>query len=91
MDCSKEVEKLSTTSFSKGNTPWNKGLVGIKLKPSKNVYQFNKEKTTMLKKWNTAKEAGDTLSINTEGIGQCARGASTSCGGYYWNYKNILL
>ena len=45
----------------------------------------------MIRKWNTAKEAGNTLNINIEGIGQCARGVSKSCGGYYWNYKNILL
>ena len=45
----------------------------------------------MIRKWNTAKEAGNTLNINIEGIGQCARGNSKSCGGYYWNYKNILL
>ena len=45
----------------------------------------------MIKKWNTAKEAANKLSINEEGIGQCARGNSKSSGGYYWNYKNILL
>jgi hypothetical protein len=91
IDCSKGVKKCSTTSFYEGHKPWNKGLVGKKIKPNKNVYQFNKEKTIMLKKWNTAKEAGDTLNINIEGIGQCARGTAKSCGGFYWNYKNILL
>lgn len=92
-ECSHIIRSIATkrTQFSKGNIGWNKGLKGRKLKPDKNVYQFNKEKTIMIKKWNTAKEAGDTLNINIEGIGQCARGISKSCGGYYWNYKNILL
>jgi hypothetical protein len=89
--CSVKIKKSSDTSFKKGSTPWNLGIKGVKLKPDKNVYQFNKEKETMLKKWNTAKEAGETLGINIEGIGQCARGNSKSCGGFYWNYKNILL
>lgn len=83
-------EKLNSGVFKKGIEVWNKGIKGIKLKPDKNVYQFNKEKTVMIKKWNTAKEAGNTLNISVEGIGQCARGKSKSCGGYYWNYKNIL-
>jgi hypothetical protein len=88
--CAASIRK-SDTQYSKNHTPWNKGLKGKKLKPDKNVYQFNKEKTIMIKKWNTAKEAGEALSINIAGIGQCARGNSKSCGGYYWSYKNILL
>jgi hypothetical protein len=96
ISCSKEcasiVRSIATkkTQFTKESVAWNKGL-SIKLKPDKNVYQFNKQKTIMIKKWNSAKEAGNTLNINIAGIGQCARGASKSCGGYYWNYKNILL
>ena len=77
--------------FRKNHTPWNTGIKGVKLKPDKNVYQFNKERTIMIRKWNTAKQAAEELNINQEGIGQCARGKSKSCGGYYWNYKNILL
>ena len=76
--------------FKPGHKAWNRGIEGIKLKTDKNVYQFNKEKNIMIKKWNTAKEAGESLSISIEGIGQCARGTSKSCGGFYWNYKNIL-
>lgn len=38
----------------------------------------------------TTREAGEELNINIEGIGQCARGKSKSCGNFYWNYKNIL-
>lgn len=76
--------------FNPGHKAWNRGIEGIKLKPNKNVYQFNKEKNIMIKKWNTAKEAGESLNISIEGIGQCARGTSKSCGGFYWNYKNIL-
>lgn len=96
ISCSKEcasiIRSIATkkTQFSNGNIPWHKGL-NLKLKPDKNVYQFNKEKTIMIKKWNTAKEAGTTLNISIQGIGQCARNVNKSCGNYYWNYKNILL
>ena len=83
-------KNLTKTVFKKGFIPWNTGIKGFKLKPDKNVYQFNKEKTIMIKKWNTAKEAGSTLNINVEGIGQCARGVSKSSGDFYWTYKNIL-
>jgi hypothetical protein len=83
-------KNLTKTVFKKGFIPWNNGIKGFKLKPDKNVYQFNKEKTIMIKKWNTAKEAGSTLNINVEGIGQCAREVSKSSGGFYWTYKNIL-
>ena len=85
------TENSIKNQFKKGVKPWNTGIKGVKLKHDKNVYQFNKERTIMIRKWNTAKEAGNTLNINIEGIGQCARGNSKSCGGYYWNYKNILL
>lgn len=77
--------------FKKGHIPWNKGTKGIKTKSDKNVYQYDKGKTVMIRKWNTAKQAAEALNINPEGIGQCARGNSKSSGGFYWNYKNILL
>ena len=85
-----KTENSVINYFKPGHKAWNRGIEGIKLKPDKNVYQFNKEKNIMIKKWNTAKEAGESLSISIEGIGQCARGTSKSCGGFYWNYKNIL-
>lgn len=76
--------------FKSGTAPWNKNLKGVKLKNSKEIYQFNKEKTMLIKKWSSAKIAGEKLDINVEGIGQCARGTAKSCGGFYWGYKNIL-
>lgn len=86
-----KTEESIKTQFKVGLIPWNIGMKGIKLKPDKNVYQFNKEKTIMIKKWNTATEAGKILNINIDGIGQCARNKSKSCGEFYWSYKNILL
>lgn len=85
------TEESRKNHFKKNYIPWNKDKTGIKLKPDKNVYQYNKERTIMIKKWNTAKQAAIELNINEEGIGQCARNKSKSSGGYYWNYKNILL
>ena len=74
--------------FKKGVIPWNLGL-SKKLKPDKNVYQYTKNKSIFIKKWNTAKEASLNLNINEEGIGQCCRNKSKSSGGFWWSYKLI--
>ena len=58
----------------------------IKLKPNKNIYQYSAITGLFIKKWNTAKEAGEELNINIESIGQCARNKSKTAGGYVWNY-----
>ncbi len=74
------------TQFEEGHIAWNKGL-NIKLKPNKNVHQYSAITGLFIKTWNTAKEAGDSLTINLEAIGQCARGKSKTAGGYIWNYN----
>ena len=73
-------------SFKDGSIPWNKGLKGKKLKPDKNVFQYSIYTGEFIKKWNTAKEAGESLNINFSSIGHCCRGANKSSGGYMWRY-----
>lgn len=83
--------RISNTRFEKGHISWNKNVKGYSTKKRKIIYQFNKEKTIMIKKWNSTIEAGETLNISVDAIGQCIRGINKSSGGYYWSYKNILI
>lgn len=82
-------EKVSKTFFKKGQDSWIKGKKGIKLKPDKNIFQYSALTGKFIDKWVTAKEAGTKLSINIEGIGQCARNKSMSAGGYIWKYEQL--
>ena len=72
--------------FKPAHVPWNTGLKGVKLKPDKNVFQYSAYTGEFIKEWNTAKEAGQTLNINDNGIGHCCRGKAKSAGGYIWKY-----
>lgn len=74
------------TQFKKGESAWNKGLKGRKLKPDKNVHQYDPSTGNFIRTWNTAKEASIELNCNAEGIGQCARDKAKSAGGYIWKY-----
>lgn len=75
-------------SFIKGHNTWNKGIVGIKLKPNKNVHQFSLD-NIFIKTWNTAKEASIQITGNVNGehnISKCARGNSNMAFKYKWSY-----
>jgi len=76
-------------SFKKGHKPWNSGSKGIKIKPNKNVHQYNAITGVFIKTWDTAKQAGDALNINAQGIGQCANSRAKSAGGYIWKYEKF--
>lgn len=82
------LKGLKGKRFQEGHIAWNKGKKG-KLKPDKNVYQYSGLTGDFIKKWNTAKEAGEKLGVNIESIGQCCRKVSKSAGGYNWSY-NLL-
>lgn len=84
-----KAKNLNSGTFKKGVDVWNKGLIGLKLKPDKNVYQYSGLTGLYIKYWTTAKEASEILNINEEGIGQCCREKSKTCGGYIWRYKKI--
>ena len=86
LDANDNSKKGIKTRFKEGSKPWNTGITGIKLKPDKNVYQYNILTGDFIKLWSTAKEAGNNLNINIEGIGQCARNKSKSAGGFIWSY-----
>ena len=73
------------TQFGEGHIAWNKGLK-TKLKPNKNVHQYNASTGEFIKTWDTAKIAAIELNCNAEGIGQCCRGKAKSAGGYIWKY-----
>lgn len=75
--------------FQPGNTSWRKGLKGVKNKPDKNVHQYSALTGKFIKTWKTAKEATNHLSINEEGIGQCARGKAKTAGGFIWSYEKV--
>ena len=51
-------------------------------------YHFSDEANMqeLLQELKTAKEAGQTLNINDNGIGHCCREKAKSAGGYIWKY-----
>lgn len=73
-------------TFKKGIKVWNKGIIGIKLKPDKNVFQYSAYTGEFIKEWKTAKEASLSLLINETGIGHVCRGTAKSAGGFIWKY-----
>ena len=81
-----KTENSVKNYFKPAHVPWNTGLKGVKLKPDKNVFQYSAYTGEFIKEWKTAKEAGQTLNINDNGIGNCCRGKAKSAGGYMWKY-----
>lgn len=82
-----QKNNLNNGCFQKGSKPWNKGKKGIKLKPDKNIYQYSAITGKFIKKWDTAKKAGENLNINFESIGHCCRNKSKTAGGFVWKYN----
>jgi predicted GIY-YIG superfamily endonuclease len=82
------LKGLKGKRFEEGHIAWNKGKKG-KLKPDKHVFQYSGLTGELIKEWNTAKEAGVTLKINVEGIGQACRGTAKTAGGYCWSYNKL--
>lgn len=78
------------TAFKKGQPGLRKGIKG-KNKPDKNVFQYSALTGQFIQKWDTAKKASIALTINEEGIGQCARGKAKTAGGYIWSYEHIEI
>lgn len=54
----------------------------------KPIIQFN-QNGTLIKEWDSIKEAGETLKIDRSGISRCCKGKLRSVGGFIWKYKNI--
>ena len=79
------LKGLNGKRFKDNHIPWNKGKKG-KLKPDKHVFQYSGITGDFIKEWNTAKEAGESLNINIDGIGQACRGKAKTAGGYCWSY-----
>lgn len=92
VNCSKKCasiyrsKNLNETTFKKGVVPWNTGITGIKLKPDKNVHQYNAFTGEYIKTFNTAKQAYLIIGVSEAGIGHCCRGVAKSAGGYMWSY-----
>lgn len=82
-------KNLNKTVFKKGFIPWNTGIKGIKLKPDKNVHQYNAITGVYIKTFNTAKHASETIEVNPKGIGQCCNNRAKSAGGYIWSYDKL--
>lgn len=60
----------------------------VKKSFSKQIYQINKETNQIIKKWNSASEAANGLSVSKQNISACALGKKKyrSAGGYIWKY-----
>lgn len=77
------------TRFKKGTSTWNKGLKGIKLKPNKNIHQFDLY-GNFIKTWETAKIASISITGDERGeanIAKCARGVGNTAFNYKWSYE----
>ena len=73
---------------------FKEGEIQKKIKPYKKdsirpVLQCDKEGNP-IKKWDSAKEAGEALKINASGITGCCKGYPkyNTAGGYKWKYAN---
>lgn len=79
------------TRFKKNQNSWNKGKIGIKLKPNKNVHQYTMD-DVFIKTWETAKEASIYITGDVTGednISKCARGDGKTAFKYKWLYKKL--
>lgn len=56
---------------------------------SKVVFQFHVD-GTLIKKWNSAKEAAESLGIKASGICGCLKGTYKTSNGYFWSYSNEI-
>lgn len=77
------------TRFKQGSSSWNLGIKGIKLKPNKNVHQFDIH-GNFIKTWETAKMASISITGSEKGehnISRCARGKNNTAFKYKWSYK----
>jgi group I intron endonuclease len=64
------------------------GKIGRELsseKSKKPVAQYSK-KLVLIKKWESAKDAGEFLGISSSNITQCCRGTYKTSGGFSWKY-----
>ena len=69
------------------NTHYGTGIERMGRNHRKKIIQKtidNKE----IKKWNSIKEASDSLNINNVAIFYCCKGKSKTSGGYRWEYAN---
>ncbi len=77
--------------FKKNEKSWNTGLIGIKLKPNKNIHQYTKE-GEYIRTWETAKQASISITGSVDGehnISKCARGEGKTAFKYKWSYNLI--
>lgn len=78
-----------------GKVPWNKGVKKylsnehiecLRKKSSKPVNQFKKD-GTFVKRWDSAKQAGNELNICPPNITNCCKGKAKTAGGFKWIYE----
>jgi len=67
------------------NIEWTETTRGIKC--SKAVLQYTKS-GQLIKKWDSATNAGKVLDIPQNNITQCCKGKHKYVGGYVWKYEN---
>lgn len=78
------------TRFVKGQTPWNKGLVGNKLggkKKAKEVIQLDLI-GNILNEFASISDAAKFVDMSPESIRRCCVGEKESTGGFKYKYKN---
>lgn len=85
---SKSLEKQWRYGISKENIgPYKKTYNSSNR--NKVIDQFDLD-NNFIKRWNSAKEAAESLSINVSGIRSCANGSQNSSAGYIWKYVSAV-
>ena len=89
-----QKEKLRQINTGKIKSKETKNKISSAMKGKNNpkakmVIQYDKQ-GKIIKIWDYAKQAGEELGINTNGITKCCRGEGKSAGGFCWKYLNNI-
>lgn len=60
------------------------------LKQVKSIYQYDLD-GNLIRKWDSIKQAGETLGINRPSISNCLKGRYKSAGGFIWKYSEVSV
>lgn len=86
IDFTKRTANTNYASFQHRRV-CNTDYKAIAEKKKKSILQFNKN-GTFTREWPSIKEAGEILVISSSGITNCAKGRTSSAGGFIWKYRD---